>query len=147
MRNLKNFNFILYFNFWYIVFILTIKLFIKDHIKNIMNYNLKIPFDISESFKKIVNLNNNMIFETGEFNFISVIQMVLYFFIGIKYPKNILLVLFCTLLNEFLLIYFLDEGNILSSLLINLIFYKIGELFNNEKKISNTQVYSPYKEY
>ena len=148
MKNIKSFNYILYFNFWYIIIILTFKIFLQEILSDLSQISLKIPIDISEKFKNFTNINNNMIFETGEFNFISLIQLILFFFIGIKYPNNTLLILLCSLLNEFLLLFFINESNIFSSLLINLLGYFLGNLLSDKKKYkSNTQEYSPYIRY
>lgn len=149
MKNIKSFNYILYFNFWYIIIILTFKIFLKKILNDLSQISLKIPIDISAKLKDLTNIKNNMIFETGEFNFISLIQLILYFFIGIKYPNNTLLILLCSLLNEFILLFFINESNIFSSLLINLFGYFLGNLLSsNKNKIkSNTQEYSPYIRY
>ena len=149
MSKNESFKYILYFNFWYIIIILTFKLYLKEILKKIYDKNIKIPININTIFHKITGIDDNIIIESGEINLSSILQIILYFFIGFRYPQNIVLILFCSLLNEFLLLYFTNESNLLTGFTLNFLCYILGNLLSNRKYITktNTQVYSPYIKY
>jgi hypothetical protein len=149
MKNNERIKYILYFNFWYIIIILTFKLFLKELLDKVYDKKIEIPIDFNTPFQNITNLNDNIIIESGELNLSLILQIILYFFIGFKYPKNIVLVLFCCLLNEFLLLYFTNESNLLTGFTINFFSYLLGNLLSNQKynENINTREYSPYTIY
>ena len=84
MKNNERIKYILYFNFWYIIIILTFKLFLKELLDKVYDKKIEIPIDFNTPFQNITNLNDNIIIESGELNLSLILQIILYMIFNCK---------------------------------------------------------------
>lgn len=119
-----------YFTFLVHLLTLTIKINFNEIIEK--SFNLNIPLDrINELFKNYTNLDKTM--DTGNFNIISIINLIAFFLIGLNFSNLMLLIFVSFIILEGFTLYSEGESQIVTNIITAMIGYIFGMYFNNKR--------------
>ena len=119
-----------YFTFLVHLLTLTIKINFNEIIEK--SFNLNIPLDrINELFKNYTNLDKTM--DTGNFNIISIINLIAFFLIGLNFSNLMLLIIVSFIILEGFTLYSEGESQIVTNIITAMIGYIFGMYFNNKR--------------
>lgn len=119
-----------YFTFLVHLLTLTIKINFNEIIEKSFNFN--IPLDnINELFKNYTNLDKTL--DTGNFNVITVINLILFFLIGLNFSNLMVLIIVSFIILEGFILYSENESQIIINMIFALIGYIFGLYFNNKR--------------
>ena len=119
-----------YFTFLVHLLTLTIKINFNEIIEK--SFNLNIPLErINELFKNYTNLDKTL--DTGNFNVITVINLILFFIIGLNFSNLLVLIIVSFIVLEGFILYSENESQILINMISAMIGYIFGLYFNNQR--------------
>ena len=127
-----------YYLFIYLIIHLTYVIFIKgknqQNLNNIFSYQLPInEFNnmLNNIINKMITLKDPLIFESGSINIPILISFMLFLYIGVKIPSNMVAIMIFNIVFQLLLIFMNNSGDIITYPLINTFAYKFGNSIHN----------------
>ena len=132
---------VIYYHLLYTILLLTYVISFKDKYHDTLNniFSYLISFDKLNKFINEKLKSKDVIFENGELNILNLLQIIIFYCLGYKYPKNTILVLILSLVTESIFLYTNKPAKIVINPLCICISYYIGSYFRDRKKKYNNQ--------
>ena len=133
---------------YYIIFLINVmnlffRLYYKKFLQITTFYKIENIDKINSMVNKLLNLKEDMILDTGNFNIVLVVYCILSLIIGWKYSYLKFFLFFTLFLFEGINFYYMDNIRTLI-ILGSIIFYILGTFFQKKKK-SNIPEHVIYK--
>ena len=128
---------ILYFSLIYVIIVLTYNIHLSDKLKQILD---KVNFSIDMSTINDLIIENiedkTLQVENGNINIITIINAIIFSFIGLKCPNHNLIVFIFSVSFELILLYLFKSSNLLINPTVAISSYIISSKFSKKNKLS-----------